>query len=72
MSNNKNNENSNVVEIVYDDTIEADLSEDAVSVRSTEMSTVLCEQVYSVSTGTCRNISGRLYRQGNGEHEYSG
>lgn len=51
MSNNKNNENSNVVEIVYMTTQPKTDLPTHVTVRSTgRISTVLCEQVYSVST----------------------
>lgn len=51
VSNNKNNENSNVVEIVYMTTQPKTDLPTHVTVRSTgRISTVLCEQVYSVST----------------------
>ena len=51
MSNNKNNENSNVIEIVYMTTQPKTDLPTHVTVRSTgRISTVLCEQVYSVST----------------------
>lgn len=51
VSNNKNNENSNVVEIVYMTTQPKTDLPTHVTVRSTgRPSTVLCEQVYSVST----------------------
>lgn len=51
VSNNKNNENSNVVEIVYMTTQPKTDLPTHVTVRSTgRVSTVLCEQVYSVST----------------------
>ena len=51
VSNNKNNENSNVVEIVYMTTQPKTDLQTHVTVRSTgRPSTVLCEQVYSVST----------------------
>ena len=74
VSNNKNNENSNVVEIVYMTTQPKTDLPTHVTIRSTgRISTVLCEQVYSVSTernGACRNIHRRVYRQGNGEHRH--
>lgn len=51
VSNNKNNENSNVVEVVYMTTQPKTDLPTHVTVRSTgRISTVLCEQVYSVST----------------------
>ena len=51
VSNNKCNENSNVVEIVYMTTQPKTDLPTHVTVRSTgRISTVLCEQVYSVST----------------------
>ena len=51
VSNNKNNENSNVIEIVYMTTQPKTDLPTHVTVRSTgRISTVLCEQVYSVST----------------------
>lgn len=51
VSNDKNNENSNVVEIVYMTTQPKKDLPTHVTVRSTgKISTVLCEQVYSVST----------------------
>lgn len=51
MSNDKNNENSNVVEVVYMTTQPKTDLPTHVTVRSTgRPSTVLCEQVYSVST----------------------
>lgn len=51
VSNNKNNENSNVVEIVYMTTQPKTDLPTHVTIRSTgKVSTVLCEQVYSVST----------------------
>ena len=51
VSNNKNNENSNVVEVVYMTTQPKTDLPTHVTVRSTgRPSTVLCEQVYSVST----------------------
>ena len=51
VSNNKNTENSNVVEIVYLTTQPKTDLPTHVTVRSTgRISTVLCEQVYSVST----------------------
>ena len=51
VSNNKNNENSNVVEIVYMTTQPKTDLPTHVTVRSTgRISTVLCEQVYSEST----------------------
>ena len=51
VSNNKNNENSNVIEIVYMTTQPKTDLPTHVTVRSTgRPSTVLCEQVYSVST----------------------
>lgn len=51
VSNNKNNENSNVVEIVYMTTQPKTVLPTHVTVRSTgRISTVLCERVYSVST----------------------
>lgn len=51
MSNNKNNENSNVIEIVYMTTQPKTDLPTHVTVRSTgRISTVLCEQVYSIST----------------------
>lgn len=51
VSNSKNNENSNVVEIVYMTTQPKTDLPTHVTVRSTgRPSTVLCEQVYSVST----------------------
>ena len=51
VSNNKNNENSNVVEVVYMTTQPKTDLPTHVTVRSTgRTSTVLCEQVYSVST----------------------
>lgn len=50
VSNNKNNENSNVVEIVYMTTQPKKELPTHATVRSTgRVSTVLCEQVYSVS-----------------------
>ena len=55
VSNNKNNENSNVVEIVYMTTQSKTDLPTHVTVRSTgRISTVLCEQVYSVSTERVR------------------
>lgn len=51
VSNDKNNENSNVVEVVYMTTQPKTGLPTHVTVRSTgRPSTVLCEQVYSVST----------------------
>lgn len=51
VSNNKNNENSNVVEVVYMTTQPKTDLPTHVTIRSTgRISTVLCEQVYSVST----------------------
>lgn len=51
VSNNKNNENSNVVEVVYMTTQQKTDLPTHVTIRSTgRISTVLCEQVYSVST----------------------
>lgn len=51
VSNDKNNENSNVVEVVYMTTQPKTDLPTHVTVRSTgRPSTVLCEQVYSVST----------------------
>lgn len=51
VSNNKNNENSNVIEIVYMTTQPKKDLPTHVTIRSTgRISTVLCEQVYSVST----------------------
>lgn len=51
VSNNKNNENSNVVEVVYMTTQPKTDLPTHVTVRSTgRVSTVLCEQVCSVST----------------------
>ena len=51
VSNDKNNENSNVVEIVYMTTQPKKDLPTHVTMRSTgKISTVLCEQVYSVST----------------------
>lgn len=51
VSNNKNNENSNVVEVVYMTTQPKTNLPTHVRIRSTgRISTVLCEQVYSVST----------------------
>lgn len=51
VSNNKNNENSNVVEVVYMTTQTKTDLPTHVTIRSTgRISTVLCEQVYSVST----------------------
>lgn len=71
VSNNKNNENSNVIEIVYMTTQPKTDLPTHVTVRSTgRISTVLCEQVYSVSTEACRNIHRRVYGQGNGEHRH--
>ena len=51
VSNDKNNENSNVVEVVYMTTQPKTNLPTHATVRSTgRISTVLCEQVYSVST----------------------
>lgn len=51
VSNNKNNENSNVVEVVYMTTQPKTDLPTHVTIRSTgRISTALCEQVYSVST----------------------
>lgn len=51
VSNNKNNANSNVVEVVYMTTQPKTDLPTHVTIRSTgRISTVLCEQVYSVST----------------------
>lgn len=59
VSNNKNNENSNVVEIVYMTTQPKTDLPTHVTVRSTgRISTVLCEQVYSVSTERIGNYIG--------------
>ena len=55
VSNDKNNENSNVVEVVYMTTQPKTDLPTHVTVRSTgRPSTVLCEQVYSVSTERIR------------------
>ena len=59
VSNNKNNENSNVVEIVYMTTQPKTDLPTHVTVRSTgRISTVLCEQVYSVSTERVGTYNG--------------
>ena len=63
VSNNKNNENSNVVEIVYMTTQPKTDLPTHVTVRSTgRISTVLCEQVYSVSTERVTGLSAMTSR----------
>lgn len=60
VSNDKNNENSGVVEIVYMTTQPKTDLPTHVTVRSTgRVSTVLCEQVYSVSTERIRSYIGQ-------------
>lgn len=64
VSNNKNNENSNVVEIVYMTTQPKTDLPTHVTVRSTgRLSTVLCEQVSSVSTDRVNNYIGQVSEQ---------
>ena len=64
VSNNKNNENSNVVEIVYMTTQPKTDLPTHVTVRSTgRLSTVLCEQVSSVSTERVNNYIGQVSEQ---------
>ena len=71
VSNNKNNENSNVVEVVYMTTQPKTDLPTHVTIRSTgRISTALCEQVYSGINGTHRNIYRRGDRQGNGEYRH--
>nr|DAO10023.1 MAG TPA: PemK-like protein [Caudoviricetes sp.] len=71
VSNNKNNENSNVVEVVYMTTQPKTDLPTHVTVRSTgRPSTVLCEQVYSVSTERIGTYIGGVFRQRDGEHRH--
>ena len=64
VSNNKNNENSNVVEVVYMTTQPKTDLPTHVTVRSTgRLSTVLCEQVSSVSTERVNNYIGQVSEQ---------
>ena len=64
VSNNKNNENSNVVEVVYMTTQPKTDLPTHVTVRSTgRLSTVLCEQVSSVSTDRVNNYIGQVSEQ---------
>ena len=64
VSNNKNNENSNVVEIVYMTTQPKTDLPTHVTIRSTgRISTVLCEQVSSVSTERVNNYIGQVSEQ---------
>lgn len=67
VSNNKNNENSNVVEVVYMTTQTKTDLPTHVTIRSTgRISTVLCEQVYSVSTERMAALCSHKSRKGTG------
>ena len=64
VSNDANNENSDVVEVVYMTTRpKTDLPTHVLTRNALSPSTILCEQVHSVSTGRVGTLIGRLSEQ---------
>lgn len=64
VSNDKNNENSDVVEVVYMTTRpKTDLPTHVLTRSSRKLSTILCEQIYSVSKSRVMEYEGKLTKK---------